>query len=295
MKRILVTGVYGQLGQELQKLLLLVRDLTVIGVGRDRLDLTKPEQIQQQLQTLQPDIIINTAAYTAVDKAESEVELANIVNGIAPTLIAREAKQLGANLIHLSTDYVFDGNGNRPYTEDCFPNPVGVYGKTKLAGEQGVEANCDRALVLRTAWVYGAHGRGNFVKTMLRLGKEKKQLRVVCDQVGSPTWAYDLAIAIAQLISLPTIPAGIYHYTNSGVTSWYDFAVAIFEEAEQIGFPLLIEEVVPITTAEYPTPAVRPPYSVLNCQKITKLLKTHPPQWRQSLRKMLNQLYTHNL
>jgi dTDP-4-dehydrorhamnose reductase len=290
MKRVLVTGINGQVGYELYQLLK-AQDLEVTGVSRDNCDLANPDQIRATVQAVQPELIVNAAAYTAVDQAESEVDLATAVNSTAPGILATAAKALGAPLIHISTDYVFDGQQNTPYTEEDIPNPVGVYGKTKLAGEQAVQANCEQFLILRTAWVYGTFGKGNFVKTMLRFGKERKELRVVFDQVGSPTWAYDLASAIAHLLILPQIPTGLYHYTNSGVTSWYDFAIAIFEEAQFLGFPLAIEDVVPITTDQYPTPVTRPPYSVLNCQKISALFPTYPPHWRHSLRKMILQLH----
>jgi len=293
MTRILLTGIAGQLGSELQQTLAPLGE--VMGVDRHRLDLTKPDQIRQVIGEFKPDLIVNAAAYTAVDKAETETELANAINGTAPTIMAEAAQQLGSALIHVSTDYIFDGKKNTPYTEDDTPNPVNAYGQSKLLGEEGVLKNCDRALILRTAWVYGVQGKGNFVKTMLRLGAERDQLRVVVDQVGTPTWTGDLANAIAQLaqsLKSDTL-TGIYHFTNSGAISWYDFAVAIFEEAQQIGFPLQVKQVVPITTAEYPTPAARPAYSVLSTQKISAALENHPPHWRVSLRQMLQQLYTY--
>ena len=192
-------------------------------------------------------------------------------------------------MIHISTDYVFDGKTNHPYGENDSTNPLSVYGKTKLAGEEGIRSNCNNYLILRTAWVYGSFGKSNFVKTMLRLGAQKPELRVVADQIGSPTWAKDIAQIIAGLIPKTSRIIGTYHYTNSGVASWYDFAVAIFEEAKQLGFPLKIEQVIPITTSEYPTPATRPGYSVLNCGKISSLMESYPPHWRQSLREMLQE------
>lgn len=290
MTRILLTGTAGQLGSELQHTLVSLGD--VIGVDRQGLDLTQPDKIRQIIGEFKPDVIVNAAAYTAVDKAETETELANAINGKAPTIMAEAAQQLGAALIHVSTDYIFDGKKNTPYTEEDQPDPINVYGQSKLLGEEGVLKHCDRALILRTAWVYGTQGKGNFVKTMLRLGAEREELRVVVDQVGTPTWTGDLANAIAQLVQRP-IDSGIYHFTNSGAISWYDFAVAIFEEAEQIGFPLQVKQVVPITTAEYPTPAARPAYSVLSTQKISAVLGHHPPYWRTALRQMLKQLYDH--
>lgn len=294
MKRILVTGIGGQLGQELQTTLALMGEL--IGVGRDKLDLTQTSAIRQIINELKPDIIVNSAAYTAVDKAESEPELAEKINAIAPGIIAQECQKLGIPLIHISTDYVFDGSQSHPYRESDATNALSVYGKSKLEGEIAIQKTCDNYIILRTAWVYGMGGKGNFVKTMLRLGAEREELRVVADQIGSPTCTADFASAITQLIPLftPEI-AGIYNYTNSGVASWYDFAVTIFEEAKQLGWDLKIQRTIPITTAEYPTPARRPAYSVLSCAKISAVLGTYPPHWRQGLRKMLAELYTRSL
>lgn len=291
MNKILLTGIKGQVGQELQYTLNSLGE--VIGVSRQELDLSQPDSIRQAIATIKPNIIVNAAAYTAVDRAETEPELAKAINSVAPTVMAEEAQKLGATLVHISTDYVFDGRNYTPYTETDSPNPIGVYGKSKLMGEEGVRKNCDRHIIFRTAWVYGSRGHGNFVKTMLRLGEEREELRVVADQIGTPTWSYDLAEAIAQLLSSSSekaeIPLGTYHFTNSGVASWYDFAIAIFAEAQQLGFPLKIKRVVPITTAEYPTPAQRPAYSVLSKVKITKVLGNYPPYWRDSLKQMLVQ------
>jgi len=285
MKRILITGINGQLGQELQQTL---AEYDVIGVGRETLDLTQPDKISQMMDEVRPELVINAAAYTAVDKAESEPEIAKATNAIAPGILAKEAQKMGVPLIHISTDYVFDGTQSRPYLDTDPTNPLGVYGQSKLAGEQAIRENCNLHIILRTAWVYGVGGKGNFVKTMLKLGVEREEIRVVADQVGSPTWTGDLASAIAQLLpQLSPEIAGTYHYTNSGVASWYDFAVAIFEEAKQLGFPLKVQRIIPITTADYPTPARRPAYSVLYCGKIAAVLGTHPPHWRQALRQML--------
>ena len=286
MSRILLTGADGQLGQELQQTLMPLGE--VIGVTRQQLDLSQGEQIRQLIQQMRPTIIVNSAAYTAVDKAESEVELAQAVNGTAPRILAEEAEKIGALVLQVSTDYVFDGQKHTPYLETDPTNPLSSYGKSKLAGEIGIQQVSDRHLILRTAWVYGVHGKGNFVKTMLRLGQDREELRVVADQVGSPSWTKDIADAIAQLLQTET--TGTYHFTNSGVASWYDFAIAIFEEAKVLGFPLKIQRVIPITTADYPTPATRPHYSVLSGKKITDILGDYPPYWRDSLRKMLKQL-----
>jgi dTDP-4-dehydrorhamnose reductase len=304
MSRILLAGVNGQLGQELQQTLAPLGE--VIGVGRKTMDLTQSASIRQVIAEVKPDLIVNAAAYTAVDKAETERELAQAINAVAPTTLAEEAQRLGATLIHVSTDYVFDGRKNTPYTEEDVTNPIGVYGQSKLAGEEGIRQTSDRHIILRTAWVYGTHGKSNFVKTMLRLFAERDEIRVVADQLGTPTWASEIARAMhaiakccceenailepqrSQDRELSSLPTGTYHFTNSGVASWYDFAVAIFEEAQQLGFPLKVQRIVPIATSEYPTPAQRPAYSVLSGKKISALvLGTHPPHWRQGLRKML--------
>ncbi len=287
--KILLTGAAGQVGQELQQTLASLGE--VVSVGRDRADLSQLAAVQALLDDLAPDLIVNAAAYTAVDKAEAEPDLARLVNGTAPGILATAAQQRGAGIIHISTDYVFDGRQSSPYRETDTTNPLGVYGASKLLGETAVQASCDRHMILRTAWVYGVQGKGNFVKTMLKLGADREELRVVADQIGSPTWSQDLAGAIAHMApQLTPATAGIYHYTNSGVTSWYDFAVAIFEEAQALGWPLKIQRVIPITTADYPTPAQRPAFSVLSLQKTTAMLGGHPPQWRQSLRRMLAEL-----
>ncbi|MEH2418596.1 dTDP-4-dehydrorhamnose reductase [Nostoc sp.] len=286
---ILLIGSNGQVGKELQQILPDYGD--IISVARPTIDLVQPDTLRNVIRSKQPQIIINAAAYTAVDKAESEPELASAINAIAPLIIAEESQKLGAFLIHISTDYVFDGNGCNPYQENYATNPLSVYGKTKLAGEEAIRETCAHHLILRTAWVYGTFGKSNFVKTMLRLGAERQEIRVVADQIGSPTWAQDIAAVIAQMIpQLTPEISGTYHYTNSGLASWYDFAVAIFEEAQQLGFPLKVERIVPITTAEYPTPARRPPYSILACGKISAILGTYPPHWRQRLRQMLTDL-----
>ncbi|ACB51896.1 dTDP-6-deoxy-L-mannose-dehydrogenase [Crocosphaera subtropica ATCC 51142] len=291
MTKILLTGSDGQVGQDLQQTLVPIGE--VVATNRQQLDLTSPNNIRQVIQEIQPDIIVNSAAYTAVDKAESESDLAFAINAIAPAIMAEEAKKIGAFLLHISTDYVFDGTQNTPYLETDKTHPLGVYGQSKLAGEQGIEKNGDRYVILRTAWVYGTEGKGNFVKTMLRLGQEKEQLGIVSDQVGTPTWSYDIANTISQMLTQLNLAETreIYHFTNSGVASWYDLAVAVFEEAKNIGFPLNIKQINPITTQEYPTPAKRPHYSVLSGKKTAKLLGYNAPYWRDSLKKMLIKFY----
>lgn len=295
MTPILLIGSTGQLGQELQQLLAPYGNL--LAVERSSVDLAQPETLRRVICQVKPELVINAAAYTAVDKAETEPEFAKAINAVAPGILAQETQKLGACLIHISTDYVFDGAQSHPYQVTDQTNPLSVYGQTKLSGEQAIQIESDRYFILRTAWVYGTYGKSNFVKTMLRLGAEREELRVVADQIGSPTWTGDLAQAIARLIPQLKSPdvSGTYHYTNSGVASWYDFAVAIFEEAQQLGFPLKLQRVIPITTADYPTPAKRPAYSVLSCAKISKVLETPAPHWRRGLRQMLTQLYTHTL
>ncbi|ABA22962.1 dTDP-4-dehydrorhamnose reductase [Trichormus variabilis ATCC 29413] len=282
---ILLIGGNGQVGQEIHQIL--APKYKVISAARPRIDLTQADSLRQIIQEVQPQIIINAAAYTAVDKAETEPEIATAINATAPQIIAEESQKLGSFLIHISTDYVFDGQQSHPYQETDPTNPLSVYGKTKLAGEIAIQQTHPQHLILRTAWVYGSFGKSNFVKTMLRLGAERQEIRVVKDQIGSPTWAQDIADTIAQVI--PQIPeiSGTYHYTNTGVISWYDFAVAIFAESQKLGFPLTVQQIIPITTAEYPTLAPRPAYSVLACEKMSQVLGTAPPHWQERLRLML--------
>lgn len=291
MQKILLIGGNGQLGTEIQKSLINYPNLVI--VSRPQIDLYEPEKLRDLVLEIQPEIVINAAAYTAVDLAEKEPELAKLGNVLAPQYLAQACEKLGAYLIHISTDYVFDGTSNQPYQENYPTNPLSTYGGTKLAGEIAIQAHCQRSVIIRTAWVYGSYGKANFVKTMLRLGKDREVVKVVYDQVGSPTWAADLASVIKQILpQLNPEMTGIYHYTNSGVCSWYDFAVAIFAEARQLNFPLQIQEIIPITTQEYPTPAHRPPYSVLATTKIRSYLDSYPPHWRESLVKMLKEFQT---
>ncbi|EPF17479.1 MAG: dTDP-4-dehydrorhamnose reductase [Microcystis aeruginosa Ma_MB_F_20061100_S19] len=289
MKKVLLIGAKGQVGQELQVTLPYLGE--VISIGREELDLTNSEKISQLIREIHPDYLVNAAAYTAVDKAEIEPDLAYSINAIAPKIMAESAEKIKAKFLHISTDYVFDGRKNTPYLETDLTNPLGVYGQSKLRGEEEIKTVNSQAIILRTAWVYGSYGKSNFVKTMLRLGKEREELKVVVDQVGSPTWAKDIATAITHLLINVDNPPGIYNFTNSGVASWFDLTKAIFEEAKISGIPLKIQRVIPITTAEYPTPAVRPAYSVLSGQKISQQLGYIPPYWRDSLKAMLNQLF----
>ena len=289
MKKVLLIGAKGQVGQELQVTLPQLGE--VISIGREELDLTNSEKISQLIREIHPDYLVNAAAYTAVDKAETEPDLAYSINAITPKIMAEAAEKIKAKFLHISTDYVFDGRKNTPYLETDLTNPLGVYGQSKLRGEEEIKTVNSQAIILRTAWVYGSYGKSNFVKTMLRLGKEREELKVVVDQVGSPTWAKDIATAITHLLINVDNPPGIYNFTNSGVASWFDLTKAIFEEAKISGIPLKIQRVIPITTAEYPTPAVRPAYSVLSSQKISQQLGYIPPYWRDSLKAMLNQLF----
>ena len=286
--RVLVTGASGQVGSEVVSAIhRLGHD--VIAPDRSGLDLMQPSQVEQRVTLLGPDWILNCAAYTQVDRAEDEVEQAMTVNRDSAAALARAAAACNARLLHISTDFVFSGRQSRPYREEDTPDPLGVYGRSKLEGERAVlEAQPD-AVVLRTAWVYGVHGH-NFVKTMLRVAAEGRPLRVVDDQTGSPTWARDIAEVITALMQAGV--SGLYHYTSAGSVSWCGFASAILSEAIKAGFELRTQTVEPITTAEYPTPATRPAYSVLDTGKIEDELGLSIPGWRDSLVAMLGELYT---
>jgi dTDP-4-dehydrorhamnose reductase len=288
MKRILLTGKNGQLGWELQRALLALGE--VIALDRNDLDLADSAAIRRTVRDLRPDIIVNPAAYTAVDKAESEPELAMAVNGIAPGILADEAQQRGAVLVHYSTDYVFDGNKVSPYTEDDVPDPQSVYGRTKLAGELAIRASGCRHLILRTSWVYGVHG-GNFVKTVLRLAGERDELRIVADQFGAPTWARDLAQATASALASwqekdwDSGLGGLYHLTAAGRTNWHHYAEEIVRLARQYDATLAAKPLAirAIATHEYPAPARRPANSVLANDKIRDAFGIALPEWQDSL------------
>jgi len=286
--KILVTGVTGQLGSEVAAAYKR-RGHEVLVTDRQALDFMQPTQAAVLVRSQQPDWLINCAAYTQVDKAESEPEIAYTVNRDTPGQLAQAVAENGGRMLQVSTDFVFDGRQNRPYVEDDAPNPLGVYGRSKLEGEQAVLAALPTATLLRTAWVYGVHGH-NFVKTMLRLAGEGKPLRVVSDQLGSPTWTSDIVTAITALVDRQA--AGVFHFTAAGETSWHGFASAILEEASRIGFDIKTGSVEPIPTTDYPTPATRPAYSVLNTNKIKPYLSAPLPGWRDSLKNMLQELYT---
>lgn len=271
----LIVGANGQLGQELMSRL----GDKAKGVDRDVLDITDAEAVKKMVGELKPEVIINCAAYTAVDKAEADVDLARKINADGVYNLA----SCGTKLIHISTDYVFDGKNCVPYTEEDKPNPQSVYGITKLEGEQKALACNKNVIVIRTAWLYSAYGN-NFVKTMRRLGAEREVLGVVFDQVGTPTFAGDLAQAIVDILpQMNEENAGIYHFSNEGVCSWYDFAVEIMAQSG------LNCKVNPIESKEYPTPAVRPSFSVLNKAKIKKVFGVKVPYWKESLSKCLKQ------
>jgi dTDP-4-dehydrorhamnose reductase len=294
MSRILLTGVSGQVGWELKRTLSNLGE--VITTSRDvnatdfYMDLSQPESIRQAIQEIQPDLIINPGAYTAVDKAELEPELAMLVNGVAPGILAEEAKLVGAGLIHYSTDYVFNGRSSHPYQETDEPDPQNIYGKTKLAGEKAIQAIEIPHLIIRTSWVYGLRGK-NFLMTMLQLAKEREEIKVVNDQIGTPTWSRLIAESTAQILFLGKSNfrdflhhhSGIYHLTSTGQTSWYDFAKAIFEMTPNRN-QYKLQNLIPIPTVEYPTPAERPAFSILDTQKIYHTFGLILPDWKDNLK-----------
>jgi len=281
--KILLTGKNGQVGWELARALGPLGRVTAVDV--DEVDFTNLVAVRELVRGLRPELIVNPAAYTAVDRAESEPDLAQAINGDAPGALAEEADRLGAAIVHFSTDYVFDGTKGEPYIEDDPPNPTCAYGRSKLAGERAVIGSSERHVILRLAWVYGIRG-GNFLMTMLRLAGERDTVRVVDDQIGSPSWSRMIAAATAALchglFHGVEIPAGIYHLPAGGTTSWHGFAAAIFE----LCAGRLIERaprLEPIATSEYPTAAARPPYSVLSGEKLRAAAGIALPDWRYQL------------
>jgi dTDP-4-dehydrorhamnose reductase len=300
--KILLTGKNGQVGAELAMVLPGLGE--VIALDRQQLDLSKPDEIRRTIREMRPILIVNTAAYTAVDQAEKEEALAQAINADAPALMAQEAKKIGAGLIHYSTDYVFDGSKHSPYEETDPPNPVSVYGKTKLAGEQAIQDVGLPHLIFRTAWVYGTRGR-NFLLTILRLASQREELRIVHDQVGAPTWCGEIARGTVSVLgrlsadrgralSLPET-GGVYHMTAGGATTWHDFAEAILDEALHApsnlswlatatgGRTLIAKRISPITTAQYPTLARRPGYSVLSNSRLAEHFGVQLTEWRAQL------------
>lgn len=286
MAKVLITGAAGQLGWELQRSA--PDDVTVLALDSDGLDISDRQAVLSLVSSVQPALIINAAAYTAVDKAESDVEAAYAVNRDGPAHLAEAAVQVNARLVQVSTDFVFDGSQSHPYRPDAVTSPLGVYGASKLAGEQAVLATGADAVIIRTAWVYSVHGN-NFVKTMLRLMAERDQLGVVSDQIGTPTSANGLARLIWQLANHAEI-TGVHHWTDLGVASWYDFAVAIQEEALDMGLLTRAIPIRPIATSDYPTPARRPAYSVLDKQSLLATGLVNACHWRVALRAMLAEL-----
>jgi len=285
--RVIVTGANGQLGWELQRTC--PEGVELHPMTSADLDITNAQAVMERVKAIQPDWIINAAAYTAVDKAESEPERAYAVNEHGARHLAETARAVGARMAHVSTDFVFDGEHGKPYKPDDATAPLGIYGASKLAGEIAVrETLGDQALIIRTAWVYSTHG-SNFVKTMLRLMREREQLGIVADQIGSPTWAHGLALALWQAIALDL--HGTHHWTDAGVASWYDFACAIHEEARDLGLLERDTIIRPIRTVDYPTPARRPGFSVLDKTSTWQALGiTTPTHWRPQLRAMLTEL-----
>jgi dTDP-4-dehydrorhamnose reductase len=300
--KILLTGKNGQIGTDLAELLSRLGE--VVALGRRELDLRNAGNIRRAVQETHPRIIVNAAAYTQVDQAESNRAEAFAVNAEAPGMLAREAANVGAALVHYSTDYVFDGTKKTPYVETDVPNPLSVYGESKLAGERAIQASGAPHLILRTAWVYSTRGR-NFLLTILRLSTEREELRIVSDQIGAPTWSREIAagtVSILERIARRGFTAdafsefsGIYHITAGGETSWHGFAQAILQErsktshvapwiaAAVAGKPQFARQVIPITTDQYPTPARRPAYSVLSNERLHKTFELRLPDWRTQL------------
>jgi len=289
-KKILLIGTTGQVGWELQRC---VQTLgKVVASTKSHIDLTAPDSIRQMIREIKPTIILNAAAYTAVDKAEQDTELAHAINATAPGIIAEESLRINSLLIHYSTDYVFNGKQTQPYTETDEVNPLGVYGTTKLAGEQAIQAIGGQYLILRTSWVYGLRGK-NFLLTMQRLAKERNELKIIADQFGAPTWSRMIAQATTHILTQLYTPlykldiktlSGTYHLTCAGKTSWYEFAKAIITHSDKQ------MRVLPITTADYPTPAQRPTYSVLSNAKIAKTFGITLPAWDKALNLCLNNM-----
>jgi dTDP-4-dehydrorhamnose reductase len=285
--KVLVTGAGGQVATALSKLKPAAMDLMSLDVKS--LNICDAAAVEQRVAALKPQLIINAAAYTAVDKAEADRDLAFQVNGAAPGHLARAAHKHGARLLHISTDFVFDGSAEHPYKPDARTAPLGVYGESKLQGEhRALDESHGEALVLRTAWVYASKGH-NFVLTMLRLMGERGTVKVVRDQRGSPTWADSVARALWAAAGTPGF-RGLHHWTDAGVASWYDFARGIAEEGRAAGLLKREAEVLPINTAEYPTPARRPAYSVLDCSSTEAGLALSAEPWRDNLKKMLMEL-----
>lgn len=293
--KILLLGKSGQLGWELQRSLAPLGEVIALDrLNQDGLcgDLTNLNGLRTTIATLQPDVIVNAAAYTAVDKAENELELVQLTNIQAPKVLAQEASKIGAWLIHYSTDYVFDGSGNEPWNENDKAEPLNQYGKSKLAGEQAIQDSRCKYLIFRTSWVYGSKGN-NFAKTMLRLATDRKTLDVIDDQVGAPTSAALLADctahALRQAVNEPNV-SGLYHLAASGQTTWYNYAKFVIKQVQSGGRELAVAEINPISTLEYPTPATRPHNSKLNTDKFCTTFGLTLPEWQQGVVRMLDEI-----
>jgi dTDP-4-dehydrorhamnose reductase len=284
--KVLVTGVSGQVGRSLVSAT--PAQISLLTTSHKELNIADGEAVRAYVRTHSPDVIINAAAHTAVDRAESERELAYSVNSDGPRHLAAAARDTGARLLHISTDFVFDGAASSPYRPDAATNPLSIYGQTKLAGEKAVlDVLPEKSVVVRTSWVYAAEGN-NFVRTMLRLMNANGSVRVIADQVGTPTAARSIAETLWKIVAKPELQ-GIHHWTDAGVASWYDFAVAIAEEGAQLGLVPDNVVVTPIATVDYPTPARRPPYSVLDKTSLTSIGIT-PVHWRKRLRSVLEEM-----
>jgi dTDP-4-dehydrorhamnose reductase len=286
--KIMLTGENGQVGWELNRSLLPLGE--VIALDRSEADLSKPEELRPLVRSIKPNVIVNAAAYTAVDKAESEEELATTINGASPGVLAEEASNIGALLVHYSTDYVFDGSKISPYLEDDAPNPINAYGRSKLKGEQAIQSTEANFLIFRTSWVYASRGQ-NFLSTILRLSKERESLKIVADQIGIPTWARLIAETTAHCVKqsieemqTQTFHSGLYNLTSSGETSWFGFSNSIVEIARRkVMEGLTVKNIEPIPTPEYPTPARRPLNSRLAIEKLQCRFNLRMPQWLQAL------------
>ncbi|PMO17528.1 dTDP-4-dehydrorhamnose reductase [Vibrio sp. 10N.222.54.B6] len=291
--RVLITGCYGQVGSCLTKQLADNENTTVLALDREHLDITNQEAVSTAVAEFKPSIIINAAAHTAVDKAEEEVDLSYAINRDGPKYLAQAAQSVGAAMLHISTDYVFEGNKAGEYVETDATNPQGVYGKSKIAGEIAVAEACDKHIILRTAWVFGESGN-NFVKTMLRLGEDRDALSIVGDQFGGPTYAGDIANALIQIAKRinqgDAVEYGVYHYSGLPHVSWFDFADAIFDVAVEQGVVAKKPSLTSITTDQYPTPAKRPSNSRLSTEKITQGFSVKASDWKAALNNI--QAYT---
>lgn len=289
--RVLITGAHGQVGHELVRLAPNAFD--VVGLGSGDLDITDAHAVAREVERMQPQLIINAAAYTAVDRAESEPDLAYAVNRDGPLNLGKVAERLGIPVLHISTDYVFAGDTQAPYRETDPTGPTGVYGASKLAGEQALAASCTRHVIMRTSWVFGAHGH-NFVKTMLRLARERDQLSVVADQQGCPTSAVSIARALWSLAQQyrqdGNLRWGVYHYSGTPACTWHQFAEEIFRQAHSTRLIPGLPAVDAISSQQYPTPAKRPAWSVLDCSLLTQIYGIDPADWRDELKAVLTEL-----